>query len=220
MDAIEEHHLMIQKRHMNDDCFNRRMINAMKRPSPGSVYPMLKKMVEEKLITKLEDGKYELTDKGQEIASKFFGRFRPKENNMDRCGLIVEDALSEIESYVSFLEDIKPGKLTPHIEKIDTISERIEKIQKIVEQRLEREIIMTENAIEINNLTKEFGDFRAVDNLSLEVKAGEIFGFLGPNGAGKAQPSECCARLHSQHQVQQWFQAMILLRMLQMFVKT
>jgi DNA-binding PadR family transcriptional regulator len=130
MDAIEEHHLMIQKRHMNDDRFNRRMINAMKRPSPGSVYPMLKKMVEEKLITKLEDGKYELTDKGQEIASKFFGRFRPKENNMDRCGLIVEDALSEIESYVSFLEDIKPGKLTPHIEKIDAISERIEKIRR------------------------------------------------------------------------------------------
>ncbi len=45
---------------------------------------------------------------------------------------------------------------------------------------------MTENAIEINNLTKEFGDFKAVDNLSLNVKAGEIFGFLGPNGAGKS----------------------------------
>ncbi|MTK64440.1 MAG: ATP-binding cassette domain-containing protein [Methanobacterium sp.] len=45
---------------------------------------------------------------------------------------------------------------------------------------------MTENAIEINNLTKEFGDFKAVDNLSLNVKSGEIFGFLGPNGAGKS----------------------------------
>jgi len=45
---------------------------------------------------------------------------------------------------------------------------------------------MTENAIKINNLTKEFGDFKAVDDLSLEVKAGEIFGFLGPNGAGKS----------------------------------
>ena len=42
------------------------------------------------------------------------------------------------------------------------------------------------NAIELNNLTKKFGDFTAVDNLSLEVKEGEIFGFLGPNGAGKS----------------------------------
>lgn len=45
---------------------------------------------------------------------------------------------------------------------------------------------LTEKAIEINNLTKKFGDFTAVDNLSLEVDEGEIFGFLGPNGAGKS----------------------------------
>lgn len=36
------------------------------------------------------------------------------------------------------------------------------------------------------NLTKRFGDFVAVDNVSLEVRRGEIFGFLGPNGAGKS----------------------------------
>ena len=45
---------------------------------------------------------------------------------------------------------------------------------------------MTEYAIEVNNLTKKFGDFTAVDDLSLTVKEGEIFGFLGPNGAGKS----------------------------------
>jgi ABC-2 type transport system ATP-binding protein len=39
--------------------------------------------------------------------------------------------------------------------------------------------------IELKGITKTFGDFRAVDNLSLTVDRGEIFGFLGPNGAGK-----------------------------------
>jgi ABC-2 type transport system ATP-binding protein len=39
--------------------------------------------------------------------------------------------------------------------------------------------------IEIRGLTKKYGDFTAVDNLSLSVARGEIFGFLGPNGAGK-----------------------------------
>ncbi len=39
--------------------------------------------------------------------------------------------------------------------------------------------------IEMEGLTKRFGDFTAVDNLRLQVREGEIFGFLGPNGAGK-----------------------------------
>jgi ABC-2 type transport system ATP-binding protein len=44
---------------------------------------------------------------------------------------------------------------------------------------------MSEIAIRIENLTRDFGTVRALDNLSLEVPAGNIFGFLGPNGAGK-----------------------------------
>lgn len=40
-------------------------------------------------------------------------------------------------------------------------------------------------AISVNELTKRFGDFTAVDNISFEVRKGEIFGFLGANGAGK-----------------------------------
>ena len=42
------------------------------------------------------------------------------------------------------------------------------------------------SAIEINGLTKRFGEVTAVDNLSLSVEGGEIFGFLGPNGSGKS----------------------------------
>lgn len=40
-------------------------------------------------------------------------------------------------------------------------------------------------AISVSNLTKRFGAFTAVDNISFQVRKGEIFGFLGANGAGK-----------------------------------
>jgi len=44
----------------------------------------------------------------------------------------------------------------------------------------------TDYAIEIESLTKVFGQFTAVDRISFTVQRGEIFGFLGPNGAGKS----------------------------------
>lgn len=39
--------------------------------------------------------------------------------------------------------------------------------------------------IEARDVTRDFGDFRAVDKLNLKIRKGEVFGFLGPNGAGK-----------------------------------
>ena len=44
---------------------------------------------------------------------------------------------------------------------------------------------MENYSIDVRNLTKKFGDFTAVDNISFSVKRGETFAFLGPNGAGK-----------------------------------
>ncbi len=52
-----------------------------------------------------------------------------------------------------------------------------------------------QNIIEVKNLTKKFGNLKAVDNVSFSVKKGEIFGFLGPNGAGKSTTIRILATL-------------------------
>ena len=40
--------------------------------------------------------------------------------------------------------------------------------------------------IEVNNLIKKFGDFRALDGVNMHVESGNIYGLVGPNGAGKS----------------------------------
>ena len=40
--------------------------------------------------------------------------------------------------------------------------------------------------IEVNNLIKKFGDFRALDGVNMHVASGNIYGLVGPNGAGKS----------------------------------
>jgi ABC-2 type transport system ATP-binding protein len=46
--------------------------------------------------------------------------------------------------------------------------------------------LSSQAAIEVRDLTRDFGSFRAVDRVSFQVHQGQIFGFLGPNGAGKS----------------------------------
>jgi ABC-2 type transport system ATP-binding protein/ribosome-dependent ATPase len=53
-----------------------------------------------------------------------------------------------------------------------------------------------EEAVRTENLTKKFGNFTAVDSVSLTIKRGEIFGLLGPNGAGKTTLIKMLVGLH------------------------
>lgn len=52
-----------------------------------------------------------------------------------------------------------------------------------------------EKIIEINNLTKSYGKFKAVDDLSMYIEKGKIFGLLGPNGSGKSTTINCILSL-------------------------
>ena len=51
------------------------------------------------------------------------------------------------------------------------------------------------NVVEVKNLTKEYKNIKAINNLSFEVKEGEILGLLGPNGSGKSTTINCLLSL-------------------------
>jgi len=55
--------------------------------------------------------------------------------------------------------------------------------------------MMTETVIKLEDVSKKFGDFLALDNVNLEIKKGEIIGFVGPNGAGKTTTLKLIAKL-------------------------
>jgi ABC-2 type transport system ATP-binding protein len=60
---------------------------------------------------------------------------------------------------------------------------------------IEGAVLSDKSIIVVKNLTKAFGDFVAVDNITFDMKKGEIFGLLGPNGAGKSTTIRMLATL-------------------------
>ncbi len=68
---------------------------------------------------------------------------------------------------------------------IDILGGSFDGVSALAEQMNETPLIEGD-LIEAKNLTRKFGSFTAVNNVSFQIKRGEIFGFLGPNGAGKS----------------------------------
>lgn len=109
--------------------FVERMSMGAWRPSPGSVYPLLSSMQEEKLIVKLGDGRYDLTDSGAEEIG--LGRRR---NTCQRHGCegphSTDGVLDEIESNVSYLEDLPREQLAARADRLDRLAERVQKLRE------------------------------------------------------------------------------------------
>lgn len=71
------------------------------------------------------------------------------------------------------------------VTRVDSASVIADMFEGRLEQRDSHTIFQRDVIIDVRNLTKRFGDFTAVNNISFSVHSGEIFGFLGANGAGK-----------------------------------
>lgn len=93
------------------------------RPTPGSIYPMLKEMADQGLVKRRDDGKYELTQKGRQQADEAFGPHRREHRPQSTT-----DMLGQMDSMVSYMEDLKgttPEELKPHAETLKGLSKRI-----------------------------------------------------------------------------------------------
>ena len=93
------------------------------RPSPGSIYPLLSKMVEENLITKREDGRYVLASEGYDRINYFGDSFGNKQYT-------VSSILTEFDNYLSYMEDLEKDKVLPHEEKLGRIIERMSRLKE------------------------------------------------------------------------------------------
>ena len=103
-------------------------------PLPGSVYPMLKKMVSEDFINKNSKGQYNLTENGRKLNSKMRGRFQGNHSKHDiRKVWSIENILTEIENDLSYLDDIKTEKLNAKKERIKKLTEKLNKINESLE---------------------------------------------------------------------------------------
>jgi len=94
------------------------------RPTPGSIYPLLKEMSDQEIVKKRDDGRYELTSKGRAQADGSFGRHPRRPRTMD-------DMIDQMHSFVSYVEDAKAtGRedLQPHLARLRRLAERIREI--------------------------------------------------------------------------------------------
>lgn len=93
------------------------------RPSPGSIYPLLSKAAEDKLIVKKDDGRYELTEAGSEEISMFGISEYEKPGTVDAI-------LRDIDSNLSYLEDLPCEKLEQYGKTLENIQVKLGRIEK------------------------------------------------------------------------------------------
>ena len=132
--------------------------------------------------------------------------------------LLIEKIQNLIFQYTQENEVLEDTIKTLVVEKdqLDKESERFEEIEKLIAKHEEQifqntkntEILKTRERVSkdkdlllsLSHLTMKFGGLKAVDDLSFDVKKGEIFGLIGPNGAGKTTVFNCITQFYKSNE--------------------
>ena len=94
------------------------------RPTPGSIYPLLKEMSDQGIVRKRDDGRYELTPRGRSQAELPFGRHRHGAQTVD-------EMIGQMNSFVSYMEDASTtdkDALSAHLTSLKGLAKRLSKL--------------------------------------------------------------------------------------------
>ena len=112
----------------------------------------------------------------------------------------IKDSNVKLENKFKSLDDKHNSKEQRLLSKVNLLKEKLGKLSK-------DEYTLDENVLlKVDHLTMQFGGLKAVDDLSFEVKKGEIFGLIGPNGAGKTTVFNCITQFYNPTKGNVYFQ--------------
>jgi branched-chain amino acid transport system ATP-binding protein len=169
------------------------------------------KIVEDEATKKLQLLDQELEQKKTEIIAPFSARNYSKEQintNKEIFESSEQEALESIKKFETKLKEEHEKLVSQRQQLINhkishkekQLSEKRAQLKPIIQSMNEKNMNsidkFDDKLLEIENLTMNFGGLKAVDQLSFDVKKGEIFGLIGPNGAGKTTVFNCITQFY------------------------
>ena len=157
-------------------------------------------------INELNALKKDKEEKEKEKLRKALGKYiLTNEEDIENAKVEYQEAVKQLKLYVSDKTKEFAAKEQESLTKLESkfnktvgkLNAEIESLSRQLEG-VEQESYALEDGIvlKVENLTMQFGGLKAVDNLSFNVKEGEIFGLIGPNGAGKTTVFNCITQFY------------------------
>ncbi len=140
----------------------------------------------------------------EELSKKMFSQFEEELNSINHLNEIEENKIETLEQdkVILLKQEVQNDKTEMRLKAIQELIEEkhknIEHNNKLVSIQETRKRVEQDQKVHLSlaHLTMKFGGLKAVDDLSFDVKKGEIFGLIGPNGAGKTTVFNCITQFY------------------------